>query len=299
MIKKVAIALRPGMDFGIQNTLSNLCQWLMNRNISINFLDKEEELVRKLFKSVSRKINFLNEREIHIQSDLIVTLGGDGTFIGMARTCLKKSPPIFGINMGRLGFITEFSKGEMYDGLNNVLEKKYDFEKMGLFKVEIFDHGKKYSNLKFFFINDVVVNKYDISRMFSLTVEVEEEPIYTLSGDGLIFSSPIGSTAYSLAAGGPIIDPKVKAVVMTPICPHGLTHRPLVIPDNSKVSIKIAREQTPVTLTLDGQQAITLDTKSTIVISKVVGNHVKIIKNPSRTYFQTLKTKFRHGKRGG
>ena len=299
MIKKIAIILRPGMDFGIQNTLSNLCQWLMNRNILINFLDKEKEAIKKLFKNIPRKIDFLNEREIHIQSDLIVTLGGDGTFIGIARTCLKKSPPIFGINMGRLGFITEFSKGEMYDGLNNVLENKYDFEKMGLFKVEVFEYRKKYSNMKFFFINDIVVNKHDISRMFSLSVEVEEEPIYTFSGDGLIISSPIGSTAYSLAAGGPIIDPKVKAVVMTPICPHGLTHRPLVIPDNNKVSIKIAREQTPVTLTLDGQQAITLDAKSAIVISKVAGNYVKIIKNPTKTYFQTLKTKFRHGKRGG
>ena len=299
MIKKVAIVLRPRTDFGMLNVLGNLCQWLMNRNIAINFLSKEQGVVKKVFKNMPKNMAFFDEKEIHARSDLIITLGGDGTFIGIARTCRRNSPPIFSINMGRLGFITEFSKGEMYDGLNNVIKNKYNFETMGLFKVRILESNEKSLKTQGFFINDIVVNKHDISRMFSLSLEVEEEPIYSLSGDGLIVSSPIGSTAYSLAAGGPIINPKVKAIVMTPVCPHGLTHRPMVVPDSSTVSIKVARDQIPVTLTLDGQQAITLDTKSTIVISKVVGNYVKIIKNPARTYFQTLKTKFRHGKKGG
>ena len=299
MIKKVAIVLRPRTDFAISNTLSNLCQWLRNRNISIIFLEKERVGVKKIFKKNLKDIDFCDEKEIHIQSDLIITLGGDGTFIGIARTCRRSSPPIFGVNMGRLGFITEFTKGEMYDGLNRVLKNKYEFEKLGLFKVQVFNSMKKNHMIQSFFVNDIVINKHDISRMFSLTLEVEEEPIYSFSGDGLIVSSPIGSTAYSLAAGGPIISPKVKAIVMTPICPHGLTHRPMVIPDNSKVGIKVTRDQAPVTITLDGQEAITLETKSTVVVSKIVGKHVKIIKNPLKTYFQTLKIKFRHGKKGG
>ena len=295
MIKRIAIVLRPRTDFGMLNTLSHLCKWLTNRNVSIMFLNKDRENVRK----ISKNFLFFDEKEIHAQADLIITLGGDGTFIGMARTCRRNSPPIFGVNMGRLGFITEFSKGEIYDGLSNVLKKKYEFETMGLFKVQIFNSRKKSSNVQSFFINDIVVSKYNISRMFSLSLETEEEPICSFSGDGLIVSSPVGSTAYSLAAGGPIINPKVKAIVMTPICPHGLTHRPMVIPDSNKVSIKITQDQLPVTLTLDGQQTIHLDVKSTIVVSKVAGNHVKIVKNPAKTYFQTLKAKFRHGKKGG
>ena len=298
-MRKVAIILRPRTDFTIMNTLYNLCQWLKNRNISINFLPKEQAVIKKLFKNIPKEIGFLDEKDIHSHSDLIIALGGDGTFIGIARTCRRNSPPVFGINMGRLGFITEFSKGEMYDGLNSVFRNKYAFEKVGLFKVQIFNSDKKNSILQSSFINDIVINKHNISRMFSLSLEVEEEPIYSFSGDGLIVSSPIGSTAYSLAAGGPIINPQVRAIVMTPICPHALTHRPLVVPDSNKVSIKVARDQVPVMLTLDGQQAITLDKKSTVVISKFSGNHVKIIKNPARTYFQTLKTKFRHGKKGG
>ena len=299
MIKRVTVVLRPKTDFGILNTLYNLCKWLRNRNVSVNFLNKERDTAKKIFENIPQGIGFLDEKAIHTQSDLIVTLGGDGTFIGVARTCRRNSPPIFGINMGRLGFITEFSKGEIYDGLNSVLKKKYELEKVGLFRVQVFGHEKKYSKLQNFFINDAVINKGEISRMFYLSLEVADEPVYTFSGDGLIVSSPIGSTAYSLAAGGPIINPKVKAVVVTPVCPHGLSHRPLVVPDNCKVSIKIARDQTPVTLTLDGQQAITLNAKSHIVISKVVGSHVRIVKNPDKTYFQTLKVKFRHGKRGG
>ena len=299
MIKSVAIILKPRVDFGILNTLRNMCQWFMNRNISICFLDNEKIVVKKIFKNTPGNINFFSEKEIHTAADLIVTLGGDGTLIGIARKCNRKSPPIFGVNMGRLGFITEFSKEEIYEGLNNILKNKYEFEKASLFKVKIFHSDKKQSETQSFFINDIVVNKYDISRMFSLSLTVEDESIYNFSGDGLIVSSPIGSTAYSLAAGGPIINPKVKAIVMTPICPHALTHRPLVIPDNCKVGVKIAKEQSPVTLTFDGQQTVTLNGKATIVISKSVGNYAKIIKNPAKTYFQTLKVKFRHGKRGG
>ena len=299
MIKRVSIVLRPRFDFGILNILSHLCQWLINRNMAIQFLERDRIGVEKLLLNIPGNIEFVSEKEIHAKSDLIITLGGDGTLIGVARKCNKKSPPVFGINMGRLGFITEFGKGEMYEGLNNVLKNKYEFEKAGLFKVQISSSDKNFSKMQSFFINDIVINKHEISRLFSLSLFVGDESIYSFSGDGLIVSSPIGSTAYSLAAGGPIISPSVKAIVMTPICPHALTHRPLVIPDNSKVTVKISKEQAPVTLTLDGQQAIMVGGKAIVTISKSIGNYAKIIKNPAKTYFQTLKLKFRHGKRGG
>ena len=146
-------------------------------------------------------------------------------------------------------------------------------------------------------MNDVVVNNNLISRMLTLSVESEGEHIYNLAGDGLIISSPIGSTAYSMAAGGPIIHPNVNAITLTPICAHSLTHRPLVIPDHSNVIIKAAKSDESIKLTLDGQQHVTLGSNDTILVTKKKSKIVRLIKNPDRTYYRTLKEKFTHGAR--
>lgn len=163
-------------------------------------------------------------------------MGGDGTLIGVSRNVKKNSPPIFGVNMGNLGFITEFSKVEFFDQLENTIKGTYKLTSLPLYQVEVTRKNKV--TFKGTFLNDLVINNNLVSKMLTLSVESEGEHIYNLSGDGLIISSPIGSTAYSLAAGGPIISPSVNAITLTPICAHSLTHRPLVIPDNTSVSIK-------------------------------------------------------------
>ena len=133
--------------------------------------------------------------------------------------------------------------------------------------------------------------------MFSVTIDTDEETIYNLDGDGLIVSSPIGSTAYSLAAGGPIVHPDVKGVILTPICPHALTHRPLLLPDNLAILVKITKNEEDLSLTLDGQQNFTILKNQKVKIIKSSRKHVNLIVNPRRLYFNTLKEKFKHGRR--
>jgi NAD+ kinase len=166
-----------------------------------------------------------------------------------------------------------------------------------LYQVEVFSKNKEKPSFKGYFLNDVVINNTQISRMLTLSVESEGEHIYNLAGDGLIISSPIGSTAYSLAAGGPIIHPNVNAITLTPICAHSLTHRPLVIPDSSNVVIKAAKPDEAIKLTLDGQQQVSLGPNDVIKVSKKKTKIVRLVKNPNRTYFRTLKDKFTHGAR--
>jgi len=296
-VKNISIVLKPKINTEFESILTNLITWLIRRKKNISFLKKEEERIAKVLKGDLKNLNFISENELHSDSDLIITMGGDGTLIGVARNVSKNSPPIFGVNMGHLGFITEFTKHEFFDQLEKALKGDYEITTLSLYQVEVFEKRKDEPKFKGYFLNDVVLNNNQISRMLTLSVESEGEHIYNLAGDGLIISSPIGSTAYSLAAGGPIIQPSVNAVVLTPICAHSLTHRPLVIPDHSSVEIKAARADESIKLTLDGQQAIIIGSNETVKVTKKKGRTVQLIKNPERTYFRTLKEKFTHGAR--
>ncbi len=294
-LKKIAIVLKPKIHTEFQIIVPNLVNWLVRRKKHVLFLEHELDRVTDLIKNNSKDISFISNEELHSESDLIITLGGDGTLIGVCRQIKKTSPPIFGVNMGTLGFITEFSKSEFFDELEATLKGNYETTTLNLQQVEVFNKGK--ATFKGHFLNDVVVTNNHISRMLTLTVEADEEHVYNLAGDGLIISSPIGSTAYSLAAGGPIIHPNVNALVMTPICAHSLTHRPLVLPDTIEMSIKAARQGDSLRITLDGQQAVNILAHETIKVSKAKGRTIKLVKNPNRTFFRTLKEKFTHGSR--
>lgn len=294
-IKNVSIVLKPKVNNDFELILPNLVSWLTRRKKHIFFLNKEKERLTKILKSEIKNVSFLDDSEIHENSDLIITLGGDGTLIGVSRNVKKNSPPIFGVNMGHLGFITEFSKSEFFDELESTLKGNFDLTNLSLHQVEIFNKEK--SIFKGYFLNDVVINNNQISRMLTLSVESDGEHIYNLSGDGLIISSPIGSTAYSLAAGGPIIHPFVNAITLTPICAHSLTHRPLVVPDTSSIQVKALRSEDSLKITLDGQEAVVVSALETIRITKAKSKIVKLVKNPNRTYFRTLKEKFTHGAR--
>ncbi len=296
-LKNITIILKPLAKSDLESILPNLASWLLKRKKNVSFLEKEKERIQKIFKNDIRNLNFISENELHSLSDLIITMGGDGTLIGVCRNIKKTSPPIFGVNMGHLGFITEFSKAEFFDQLESTLRGDYKLTQLCLYQVEVFSKNKEKPSFKGYFLNDVVINNTQISRMLTLSVESEGEHIYNLAGDGLIISSPIGSTAYSLAAGGPIIHPNVNAITLTPICAHSLTHRPLVIPDSSNVVIKAAKPDEAIKLTLDGQQQVSLGPNDVIQVSKKKTKIVRLVKNPNRTYFRTLKDKFTHGAR--
>jgi NAD+ kinase len=294
-LKNVCIVLKPKLTSEFHNTIPTLVSWLRRRSVKVFFQEGQMDLIKKIVDS--SHVNSLSTDDNYSEVDLIITLGGDGTLIGLSRQANKKTPPVFGVNMGHLGFITEFSKSELYDELEKALMGNFQVIKINLFKVEI--SNRKGKTKKFHFINDAVFNQSNISRLVTVSVKANDEPVYSLSGDGLIISSPIGSTAYSLAAGGPIIFPDVKSVVLTPICPHSLNHRPLVLPPTTNIEVRPGGRNEQINLTLDGQEAVSLSPSDTVNIKINTSKYIKFVKNENKTYFHTLKTKFTHGRREG
>ena len=291
-VKSIAITIRPTLSRDQAKFLANLVLWIQRRKIAVVFLNSDREIVeRNLTDNMLKSSRFEDDKTFFIDHDFIISLGGDGTLIGTARKLRKNSPSIFSINSGSLGFITEFSKVDAYDYLDQCLKSKLNVEKYGLFKAEVFDSKNK----KVFsqsFVNDAVISKQAISRIFSLTVDCNDESIFNLSGDGIILSSPLGSTAYSLAAGGPITHPDMKGIILTPICPHSLSQRPIVLPDSYEIEIRPERRSESIVLTLDGQIAFELDSKHLIKIKKERSKNFSLFKNPNKSYFRTIKEKF-------
>lgn len=291
----VGITLKPNSTPEFYNILPNLCAWLIRRKRKVVFREEDKARVLKFFKSKNTDhLEFWKTKSFHQDVDIMLSLGGDGTLIGVCRRINSKIP-VLGINLGRLGFITEFNKNEYFDRLGNILEGKYELTTQPLFHVCVMRKDKVH--FKDYFFNDAVLAKNDIARMIYLRAELEKEHIYNIAGDGIIISTPLGSTAYSMAAGGPIVQPNVKALVLTPICPHSLIHRPFVIPDTAPIILKIMPPHHSVTLTLDGQVAINVDDQDIVVINSSKVKKVSLIKNPDRSYFETIREKFIFSKR--
>jgi len=183
----------------------------------------------------------------------------------------------------------------MYEDLGRILKGTFSYFKLDIFRVEAYDQLRR----KFVgnFVNDVVINKKDISRLINITLEGNGEHIYQLRGDGIIISSPIGSTAYSLAANGPIMHPSVPSFIVTPICPHSLTHRPIVLPNSFSLNVYSTEKNSNVLLTIDGQEAQVISSENYLVIKRVANRYALIIKNDEKSYFHTLKTKFILGRK--
>lgn len=286
--KTIGLVLKPSQIDDLTNIISNLIRWLAKRNKDVFILDSEEDRLQKLTSSVKSKFCFLESKKFHKNLDLIISLGGDGTLLGLSRRVGTKTP-IFGVNLGHLGFITQFQKGEFYEKLNVLFAGHYEIQKKQLYKLTL-------NQDSYYFLNDAVISKNHIARMFSISLEANSEQIYNLSGDGLIVSSTVGSTAYSLAAGGPLVHPDVKAFILTPICPHSLTHRAMVIPDNFEIKITVNEDQSNAIITLDGQVVVRFEKSKSAIISKVKSKTIQLIINDDKTYFHTLKEKLIHGR---
>jgi NAD+ kinase len=288
--KIVGITLKPNSTPEFYNILPNLCSWLLRRKRQVVFRIEDKERVQKFFKTKStEEFHFWDTKSFHHKVNMMLSLGGDGTLIGVCRRINAKIP-VLGVNLGRLGFITEFNKNEYFDRLGDILDGKYEVTQKPLIHVAIERKGKVH--FKDYFFNDAVCAKNDIARMMYLRAEMGNEHIYNLAGDGIIISTPMGSTAYSLAAGGPIVNPNVKALILTPICPHSLTHRPFVVPDDSPIILKMLPPHHSITLTLDGQVAINMDEHDVVRINSSKTKKVSLILNPERQYFQTIRDKF-------
>lgn len=229
------------------------------------------------------------------KSDLVLVLGGDGTFLSVARRMISRSIPILGVNMGQLGFLTEVKKSELFDALAATLKGRVDMSERTMLECTLARNGK--TLLKTPIVNDVVISRGAIARIFDLQVLVDDLLVTNIKADGLIVSTPTGSTAYNLAAGGPIVVPHVPSMTISPICPHSLTLRPLVISDDSEVTIIPQYKSGTVVLTLDGQTSSNLKPGDIIKVTKFSKHPLKILSSSARDYYSLLREKLKYGYR--
>jgi NAD+ kinase len=232
--------------------------------------------------------------ELPEQSDLLIVLGGDGTLLSAARLAADRKVPILAVNLGGLGFLTTVSQDELYLILEEIFSGKHRVSERVMLETEIVRSGSVIRRQ--IALNDAVLNKAALARIMDVELRVDGEYVTTYKADGLILSTPTGSTAYSLAAGGPIVYPTVEAFVVTPICPHTLTNRPLVIPDSARIEIDFQAGDDPVFLTLDGQLGIELARGDHIVVRKA-SEKLHLVRPARKTYFQILRNKLKWGER--
>jgi len=230
--------------------------------------------------------------------DLIVVLGGDGTLIGMADRIAESAAnvPILGVNFGSLGFLTEITLPELYPSLESVLKGTAQVEERMMLRSRTLRAGHVHTDR--LALNDVVITKGALSRIIDLEVEIGGRPIMRVRADGLIVASPTGSTAYNLAAGGPILHPEVDALLLTPIAPHMLTNRPVVVPASSDVRVRPAvnASNEEVYVTIDGQSGNALETDDEIAITRAE-HPLRLVRASTRTYFDVLRQKLKWSER--
>ncbi len=234
----------------------------------------------------------LPKEEIPGRSDLIIVLGGDGTLLSVARLVAEKEVPILGVNLGTLGFLTEVSRYELKEALRRIIDGEFSLEKRLMLRAELIRDEE--SIAVHHLLNDVVINKGALARIIDLETFIDSNLVTLFKADGLIVSSPTGSTAYNLSAGGPILYPSLECMVLTPICPHTLTNRPIVIPGTSRVEVRLKSESQDVYLTLDGQIGIPLKRNDRVVITKA-SFKTSLVIPPERNYFEILRTKLGWG----
>lgn len=266
----------------------DLSEWFNARGVEVIF---EQEIGKKI-----RRRKSVPAAEIPELVDIILVFGGDGTFLGVARLACEHGTPILGINLGGLGFLTEITVDEIYPMMERILSGDYEIEDRQMLRTTV-RRGKTGAR-HYEVLNDVVINKEAVARIIDLEIYIEGSHVTTYKADGIILSTPTGSTAYSLSAGGPIVHPALPVTIITPICPHTLTNRPLVVSNEMKVEIKITTQEPDTYLTLDGQIGIRLKTGDVIEVRKS-DTVVKLIKSPFRDYFTILKTKLMWGERYG
>jgi NAD+ kinase len=228
------------------------------------------------------------------RADLIVVLGGDGTLLSVARLVERPKVPILGVNLGGLGFMTEVAVDELESVLERTLAGDFTVERRMTLEVRIESDGAKPK--KFRVLNDAVIAKGARSRIIDMEAFIGKEYLCTYRADGLIISTPTGSTAYSLAVGGPILYPSLGAIVLSPIAPHTLSNRPIVVSSKSTVRVMVRSGGNTVFLSPDGQQGVVLKDGDTVQV-KDYGVPVSLVKAPSRNYFEILRDKLKWGER--
>lgn len=271
LIKKVSIFSKASED--AKEFSTKLKNWLEKKGIISNIFENLADL----------------EKEENLKDvDLLLVVGGDGTLLITARRVARYKVPVLGINLGRLGFLTEVNKDKSFDTLELILSRPLCISRRMMLRAILIREGEKI--LEEDVLNDVVVNKAVLARIVDVAVYVGDRYITTYNGDGIIISTPTGSTGYALSAGGPIIYPMMENFLVVPICPHTLTDRPLLLPPYEPITIEIVAKEKDAWLTLDGQEGTKLQYKDKIVV-KQSPYYTYLVRTPDKYYFDILREK--------
>lgn len=260
-----------------------LSDWLERRGIRVAL---EPEI------AAAKEPAFQGDRfDPEVEYDLVVVLGGDGTLLSVGRS-VRPGVPILGVNLGRLGFLTEIARADLYPSLVEVLAGRFAVEERSLLDVQVARADGTSATYRV--LNDAVIAKSALSRIIELTLKADSGLVTTFRADGLILSTPTGSTAYNLSAGGPIANPLLPIVLLTPICPHTFSLRPIVVPDGSRIEVILETREAEVYLTLDGQEGTTLQYLDTVRLQRAAKG-VSLVRLGDRTFYDNLRGKLRWG----
>lgn len=287
MIKTVGIISRPRRD-DIALVVPPLIHWLKAHGAEVICDSETSDCIGPLAGETCKR------EELPGCTDLLIVLGGDGTLLSAARLAAERGVPILAVNLGGMGFLTTVPQDEIYSILEEIVAGRHRVSERVMLQAEIVRAGSVARRQ--IALNDAVLNKAALARIMDLELRIDGEYVTTYKADGLILSTPTGSTAYSLAAGGPIVYPIVEAFVVTPICPHTLTNRPLVVPDSVTIEVDCKAQDNLVFLTLDGQVGVELARGDHIRVRKAP-EKLHLVRPAKKTYYHILRNKLKWGER--
>ena len=269
---------------GAGETIETFIEWAGKNDCPLILSDE-------LGKAVARYESFAPTEELASQVDVLVAMGGDGTILAAARSVGSIGTPILGINLGSLGFLTQQTPRQLVPALEAIVEGQFRIEERMVLRAEVIGRDPLPTPCA---LNDIVVDNGAVSRVLDINLRVNGEDVVTYIADGLVISTPTGSTAYNLAVGGPIMNPVMDAMIVAPIAPFSLTTRPMIIPGDDRLELRIVTEQRQAVLTLDGQVGIDLDDSEQVVISRA-DFRSKFIVFPENSYYKLLRSKLHWG----
>ncbi|NTW05857.1 MAG: NAD(+)/NADH kinase [Peptococcaceae bacterium] len=282
--RKIGIMANLGKA-GLEDLIKNVCNCLVDNNIEILAQTSLKDKIGNIIQEVPLE-KMLEEIEC------LLVFGGDGTILNSGRHAAASGVPLLGINLGRLGFLSEVDVPNIQLGLESIISKDYHIEERMMIEAAVVREGREIA--RHIALNDAVITKGAFARLIYLELRVSGEPVGTYPADGLIVSTPTGSTAYSLSAGGPVVTPDLDLMLITPICTHALWARPIVVSPSSIIEIELVASMEEVMLTMDGQQGLQLKKHDRVIITQAPYK-VKFIKLESRNFFRVLKQKMREG----
>jgi len=284
-VKTVGLISKPGAQIGAE-LIPKVIEWLRGQGLDVR-CDGETA-------AYSQTEHGMPRDEVPEGCDLVIVLGGDGTLLSAARAIGQREIPLLPVNLGGLGFLTAITKEEVFPELERALRGEHRVAKRKLLNAELVRGGRVVA--AYDALNDVVLTKSEIARMIDLQVYVDEQFVADYKADGLIVCTPTGSTAYSLSAGGPIIFPSVPAICLTPICPHMLTNRPVLVPETSVVRVVSRAPNDNVFLSIDGQIGNPVE-EGDIVMCRSSQFSLHLIRPPRAMFFDVLRQKLKWGER--